>query len=258
MNPIPKSVYSDLLNEIFSSLVKTKSEIKIQAWRRKAESLGSVDLFQHKLMLSILDAYINKNEQAIKKAETALLLTQNNFYRGMAYRVIGNCYAHLGKYQQAMDAYWYAYETTKDPEYFYTFFQAATCYDFYDKRMLEMKSLKKDDQVRFKELLDHLNSEIKKLETHNLNLDLYRDILSEAYKVFFANCSGKVTRFASVADSNVSSILFNPELNLETVGLLNDQMNDSLVNLLDKYEFDEILKYPIIFTSENYFNALHY
>lgn len=252
MNPAPKTVYSDLLSEIFSSVVKTKSEFKIQSWIRKAERLKSVDLFQHKLMLAILDTYRNENEKARSTAQAALLLTQSNLHKAMAYRVIGNCYSHQGLYKEALDAFWMAYKLTLDSTYFFAFFGTAASYDFYDERINDMKSLNEDDKKYVKTEIEDLKNEINKLENSNLSLDTYRDILSAAYTVFFSNCVGKITRYPDVSDSNVSTILFNPELDLKTVGLLNDEMNNALVDLLEKYDYEELLKYPIIFTSDNY------
>jgi len=252
MNPAPKTVYSDLLSEIFSGILKTKSEFKIQSWRRKAESLKAVDIFQYKLMLVILDTYINENDRARSAAEAALLLTQNESCKAMAYRVIGNCYMHQGLYKEALDSYWVAYKLTLDSTYFFAFFGTAASYDFYDERMNEMKSLNEDDKKYIKTELEGLNKEINKLENSNLNLEIYRDILSAAYTVFFSNCVGKIVRYPDVSDSNVSTILFNPELDLDTVGLLNDEMSNALVDLLEKYEYEELLKYPIIFTSDDY------
>ncbi|RZG63920.1 hypothetical protein EXE25_18235 [Acinetobacter bouvetii] len=252
MNPAVKTVYSDLVSEIFSSTVKTKSEFKIQSWRRKAESLKAVDVFQYKLMLAILDAYISENDRARSVAESALLLTQSESYKGMAYRVIGNCYAHQGLYREALDSYWAAYKVTLDSTYFFAFFGTAVSYDFYDERMNEMKSLNESDQKYIKTELSSLNKEISKLENSNLNLEIYRDILSSAYAVFFSSCAGKIIRYPDVSDSNVSTILFNPELDLATIGLLNDEMSNALVDLLEKYEYEELLKYPIIFTSDDY------
>lgn len=255
MNPNPASIYSDLVDEIFSSNVKTKNEFKIRTWRRKAEKLKSVDVFQYKLMLSILDTYENKNAEAVKQAEAAILLTTDIGKKAMAHRVIGNCFTHMGNYKMAQDAFWCAYELTRNPEYFKSFFSTGTCYDFLDQRMFDMKSLSTDDKIKLNKTLEGLTLEIKKIEENNLNINVYRDVLSEAYKIYFANCSGRLTRYPTVTDSSLSSILFNPRLDLETIGLLNDEMNDALVSLLEKYDFDEILKYPVVFTSEDYSNA---
>lgn len=254
MNPAPKTVYSDLLSEIFSVTVKTRSELKIQSWIRKAESLKSVDPFQYKLMLGIIETYKNENEKARSTAEAAILLTQSNAYKAMAYRVIGNSYTHQGDYRKAMDSYWSAYILTLNSDYFYTFFKTGTNYDLYDERMNQMQSLSLSDQNTISKELEGLKDDIQQLNNLNLNPDIYRDILSAAYSVFFSNCCGKITRFPSISDSNISTILYQPNLDLKTVGLLNDEMNDSLVNLLEKYEYDELLKYPIFFSSEDYSN----
>ena len=222
MNPAPKTVYLDLLSEIFSAVVKTKSEFKIRSWERKAESLKSVDLFQYKLMLAILETYRNENKKARSTTQAALLLTQSNVHKAMAYRVIGNSYTHQGNYRKAMDSYWTAYTLTLNPDYFYAFFNTGTSYDLYDERMNNMKSLNLNDQKIIKKELEDLKEEIQNLKNSNLNLDIYRDILSAAYAVFFSNCSGKITRFPSVSDSNISTIFFKPELDLDTIGLLID------------------------------------
>ena len=64
-----------------------------------------------------------------------------------------------------------------------------------------------------------------------------------------------VHRFVEVQDQQVSTILFNTDLDLDTVMLLNDGLNEELVNLLDSYEYEDLLKYPIIFTAENFKNV---
>lgn len=252
MNPALQTVYSDLINEIFSNIVKTKNEFKIRGWRRKAETLKSIDIFQYKLMLAIIDTYENKNEQARKAVHSALLLTQDNSYKAMAYRVIGNSYAHEGNCQKAMDSYWTAYTLTLSPKYFYSFFNTGSTYDLYDERMENMKSLSLDDQENIKKELAILKQEIEDIVNSNVNLEAYRDVLAAAYKVFFSYCAGGITRFPSVSDSNVSTILFNSDLDLSTIEVLNDEMSSALVNLLDKYEYEELLNFPIIFSSENY------
>ncbi|MCO8066096.1 hypothetical protein NI459_00290 [Acinetobacter schindleri] len=252
MNPALQTVYSDLIDEIFSNTVKTKNEFKIQSWRRKAEALRSVDIFQYKLMSAIIDTYENKNEKARQVTQSALLLTQDNSYKAMAYRVIGNSYAHEGNCKGAMDSYWNAYNLTMSPKYFYSFFNTGTTYDLYDGRMENMKSLSLSDQENIKKELTELKQEIEDILHSNINLEVYRDVLSAAYKVFFSHCAGSIIRFPSVSDSNVSTILFNPDLDLAIIEVLNDEMSSALVNLLDKYEYEELLNFPIIFSSEDY------
>ena len=254
MNPAPKTVYSDLLDEMFSGTVKTENTFKIQSWKRKAETLKSVSIFQYKLMTAILETYTNNNKGAASIAESALLLTQDKQLKAMAYRVIGNCHTHNGNPILALDAYWEAYNLTLDSTYFYDAFTVGTSYVLYDERMNDMKSLNQKDKDYIQDELQKLSDEIYTANSNNLNLSLYRDILSSAYKIYFSNCVGRVTRYPNISNNQIGTILFNPSWDFETVNLLNNQLNDALVVLLNKYDYEELLKYPIIFTSENFEN----
>lgn len=255
MIPAPQTIYSDIVDEMFTNIVKTTSEFKIHSWKRKAENLKAVDIFQYKLLISILMAYENRNSDALKEARSIFPLATTPIKKAMLLKTIGNIHFHIiGGYLEAWNSYWEAYELTRDESYFECCLLVSTNFNLYDSRLEDMKSLNPETKDRVQSELEGLKVEIHKINSSNLNIEIYREILNYAYTIFFTYCNRQVTRFPNISDSNISTILFNTELNSDTVELLNDKMNDALVALLEKYDYEELLKYPILFTAEEYAN----
>lgn len=252
MTPAPKTAYSEIVDEMFSNTWKTKQEFKIHSWKLRAEKLKNVSVFEYKLLTSILAAYENKNEEGIRIAKAALQLTEDSSMQASAYRCIGNMLFHLGRYESALDTYWNAYCISKNVFYFDICLSLAGNFILYDKRLEDMKSFDQDKRIKFQDKLSSIASELDMMTSSNIDLELYRTVLQTAYSIFFSHCSGMITRFSDTSDSNVTTILFNENLTLSAVEVLNDDMNKALVDLLDKYDYEELLKYPIIFTSESY------
>lgn len=252
MIPAPKTIYSEIMDEMFSCVIKTKSEFKIQSWKRKIEKVKAIDIFQYKILTVAMAGYENKNEEGIRVANTIFSLTRDLGKQAEAHRIIGNLFFQQGKFNEAFVAYWNAYDLTLDPEYYKAALSVATSFDLYDSRLRNMKSF--DSEA--KNLIDHeltlLESEISKISDLGFNINIYRDVLSAAYQVFFTHCAGRIVRKPNVTDANISCIFYNTDLDLETIGVLNDDMTNILVDMLDRYDYEELLKYPVLFTSEKY------
>lgn len=252
--PALQTVYSEIIDEMFSEVEKTTSEFKIHSWKRRAEKLKAVDTFQYKVLMAIISAYENDNSSGIRAINSALALTSNSSKKAMAYRCIGNMKFHMGRPQESLDAYWLAYQLTHEPSYFESFLSVVTNFVLYDPRIEDMKSLDQEKKAIFQERLANFLKETEDLQSSRLDVEMYRSILIEAFKIYFSYCSGEVHRLTINTDSHLSTILFNSELSLEVIGKLNDEMSEALVNLLDHYDYEEILKFPIIFTSEDHAN----
>ncbi|RSQ25093.1 hypothetical protein EA709_15020 [Acinetobacter baumannii] len=253
MNPSPKTVFSEIFDEMFANIVKTTNEFKIHSWKRRAEKIKEVDIFEYKLLISILLSYENKFSEALKMAESLLPITTSPIQRAMVLRTMGNInFIQLGGYLKSKDLYWEAYELTHDESYFQSCLLVATNFDLYDSRLEDMSTLNSSTKQEVQKKLNGLQEEINDINQHNLNIDIYREIMNHAYVIFFSHCSRQINRFPLISDSNISTILFNDELDISTVEFLNDKMNEALVNLLDKYDYEELLKYPVLFTAEDY------
>ena len=252
----PQTIDTKIIDAMFTNVVKTSSVFKIESWKRDAEKIRSVDILKYKTILGTIAAYENKNDEALRLYRSILQLTTDTSYHAMTYGNIGNVLGHMGNYLGAVDSYWKAFELTNDPSYFSSFFKLCRIYYLDDQRLKNMKSLDKDKRSFFEaEFLKLQETRQEIIENNNLNLDLYREILKSAFSVFFKYCTNHVHRFVEVQDQQVSTILFNTDLDLDTVMLLNDGLNEELVNLLDSYEYEDISKYPIIFTAENFKNV---
>jgi len=249
----PKTIDSDLANAMFSSTRKTLNVVKIQSWRRKAEKLKSVDPLKYKSVLATIDAYENKNDQAIALFKSTLLLTTDRSYHAMTYANIANVLGHTGDYLGAMDYIWQAFDLTKEPCYFSEFLTLCSLYYKDDARRYEMSALDTEKRTHFLTVIELIENEIKNITT-NFNVDLYREILKLSHIAFFKYCTNGIQRIVEINQSEIHTILFSTDLDLETVGLLNDEINEQLIGLLDSYEYEEILKYPILFTAENLAN----
>ncbi|OTG82312.1 hypothetical protein B9T27_08740 [Acinetobacter sp. ANC 4648] len=59
--PALQTISSEIINEMFSSVVNTTSEFRIHAWKLKIDKLKNVDLFEYKILTAILSAYVNNN-----------------------------------------------------------------------------------------------------------------------------------------------------------------------------------------------------
>ncbi|WP_180025343.1 hypothetical protein [Acinetobacter sp. YH16049] len=255
--PALQTVYSEIIDEMFSEVEKTTSEFKIHSWKRRAEKLKTIDMFQYKVLIAIISAYENDNDLGIRLTKSALALTSNNSKKAMAYRCIGNMSFHIGAIQDSLDAYWTAYQLTYDPGYFASFIGIVTNFVLLDPRIEDMKSLDQQKKAIFQEKIANSIREIEDIEKNNLKLETYRSILVEAFKIYFSYCSGQIHRLTMNTDAHLSTLLFNPELSLELVGKMNEEMSEALVGLLDHYEYEEILKFPIVFTSENHIGKSH-
>ncbi|WP_179996782.1 tetratricopeptide repeat protein [Acinetobacter sp. YH16051] len=249
----PQTIDKSIFDAMFSNVRKTSSVFKIQSWKRDAEKVRSIDICKYKAILGTIAAYENKHDEAINIFKSILLLTKDCGYQAMIYSNIANVLGHAGKYSEAIDSYWKAFELSNNPSYFESFFNLCKIYYINDQRLTNMKSLD-DNKKKFyeQELLSLNETRQEIIENTNLNLDLYRDVLKVAFSVFFTHCNNQVNRFIEVNDSQISTILFNTDLDLETVMLLNEGMNDKFLDLLDSYEYEELIKYPIIFTAENF------
>jgi len=252
----PQTTDTKIFDAMFTNVVKTSSVFKIRSWKRDAEKIRSVDILKYKTILGTIAAYENKNDEALGLYRSILQLTTDTSYHAMTYGNIGNVLGHMGNYLGAIDSYWKAFELTKDASYFSSFFKLCRIYYLDDERLKNMKSLDKDKRSFFEaEFLKLEETRQEIMENNNLNLDLYREILKSAFSVFFKYCTNNVHRFVEVQDQQISTILFNTDLDLDTVMLLNDGLNEELVNLLDSYEYEDLIKYPIIFTAENFKNV---
>lgn len=253
--PALQTVYSEIIDEMFSEVEKTTSEFKIHSWKRRAEKLKAVDIIQYKILIAIIQAYENNNSLGLDTLNSVLSLTRDVSHRAQVYRCIGNMQFHLGKTQEALDAYWDGYQLTHDSRFYDSFLSVVSNYVFYDQRIHDMKSLDCKKREIFTKKVETFLAELELLKANNLNVDVYRDILIEAFKIYFSYCSGQINRLTIVADSNLSTFLFNSKLSLDMVVKLNDEMSTALVGLLDKHDYDELLKFPIIFTAENHLNS---
>lgn len=132
MIPALQTIYSEVLNEMFSSVVKTTNEFKIRSWKLKIDKLKSVDLFEYKLLTAILSAYINKNDEGIEIAKSAKHYASSNEDLARVYEAIGNMLFHKGCYVEAMDSFWEAYNLTKNIVYFQMFLAFSTNFAIHD------------------------------------------------------------------------------------------------------------------------------
>lgn len=248
------TIDQEILTEMLSSVRKITNEVKIKRWKREAEKLRNVSMFNYKSLLGAIATYENNNIEAINYFDSAIALTQSTQNKAGTWSNIANTYAHLGDFSRAIDSMFKAFELTYSPEYYVHAFSICKLYYLNDDRLKIMKSLSPEQKKYYEESLQRLESTIEDFSNKNLNLDIYRAIIQKAFSVFFTYCNYRIHRFTEISDNNISTILFNVDLDIETVSLLNNDMNDALVDLLDTYEYDELLKYPIIFTSENFKN----
>jgi len=255
MIPALQTIYSEVLNEMFSNVVKTTNEFKIRTWKLKIDKLKNVDLFAYKLLSAILSAYVNKNDEGIEIAKSAKHYASSNEDLAGVYEAIGNMLFHKGCYVEAMNSHWKAYDLTKNIDYFQTFLAISTNFAIYDPRLELMKSINIDERYFLIERIENSKIEQSCMEKSGLDIVLYREVITCAFKTFYTFCSGQLLRHPSYSDSNVSTILFNTGLDTNTVGLLNDRLSDAFVDMLDEHDFEDLLKYPVIFTSEDYTSA---
>jgi len=211
-----------------------------------------VDLFEYKLLTAILSAYINKNDEGIEIAKSAKHYASSNEDLARVYEAIGNMLFHKGCYVEAMDLFWEAYNLTKNIVYFQMFLAFSTNFAIHDPRIEQMKSISIEERDSLIERIETSRIEQSCIEKSGLDIVLYREVINCAFTTFYTVCSGILLRHPSYIDSSVSTILFNTELDKNTVGLLNDKLSNALVDLLEKHDFEELLKYPVIFTSEDY------
>lgn len=252
MTPVLKTIDSDIKTEMFANVLKVTNGVKIHSWKIKAEKLKANERIKYEILKAILESYENKNDQAIATSNKTLLLTSNISIQASIYRNIGNMYTHVGDFLSAIDSYLQAYKLTLAPSYYDAALSIAKLYFVKDERLNDMKSFDHNKKIEIQESLLNLDRDLKEINLAGLNLEIYRDILNSAFTVFFKHCCDKLQRFLDISDSNLSTILFNPKLDLKTVELLNDEMNQELINLLDKYDYEDLLKYPILFSSENF------
>lgn len=253
MNPSPKTVFSEITEEMFLNVVKTTSEFKIQSWKRKAEKLKSVDIFKYKILISNILLYQNKVDEALSTAESLLPIATTPDERAKVLGAMGNIRSlQIGGYVKAKEYYWEAYELTQSEKYFESYFLLATNFYFYDSRLENMRALNIATKTSLQHKLRSFKEDINLINNNKLNIEVYRDILNHAYILFYNYCCRVFTRIPIVYDTSISTIVFNNELDTSIVEILNDEMSQILVGLLDKYEYEELLKYPIIFTAEDY------
>lgn len=251
----PKTIDSNLIKAMFFSTKKTSNVVKIQSWRREAEKLKLVNPLKYKTVLATIDAYENKNDKAIALFKSTLLLTNDQSYHAMTYANIANVIGHTGDYLKAIDYMWQAFDLTKDAYYFSEFLTLCSLYYKDDARRYEMSALDTEKRIHFQSVIESIEKDIKDITTNtNFDLDLYREILKISYISFFKYCTNGMQKIMEINQSEIHTILFSTDLDLETVGLLNDEVNEKLIGLLDSYEYEEILKYPILFTAENFAN----
>lgn len=252
MTPVLKTIDSDIKSEMFANVLKVTNGVKIHSWKMKAEKLKAHERIKYEILKAIIESYENKNDQAIETSKRTLLLTSNTSLQASIYRNIGNMYTHVGDFLNAIDSYWQAYKITLAPSYYDAALSIAKLYFVQDERLYDMKSFDQKKKEEVQASLLNLDIDLKEMQAIHLNLDLYRDILSSAFTIFFRHCCDNLQRLLDISDSNLSTILFNPNLDLKTVELLNDEMNEELIKLLDKYDYEDILKYPVLFSAENF------
>lgn len=257
MIPALQTISSEIIQEMFSSVVKTTNEFRIRAWKLKIDKLKSVDLFEYKILTAILSAYVNKNDEAIEIVKSAKHYASSKEDLARVHEAIGNMLFHKGCYVEAMNSFWEAYDLTKDITYFHSFLSFSTNFAIYDPRLEQMKSINIDDREFLIEKIEASKIEQFCIEKSGLDIVLYREVITCAFTTFYTFCSGQLLRHPSYSDSNVSTILFNTGLDRNTVGLLNDRFSDALVDMLDEHDFEDLLKYPVIFTSEDYTAAVN-
>ncbi|WP_151826166.1 tetratricopeptide repeat protein [Acinetobacter junii] len=249
----PQTIDKSIFDAMFSNVRKTSSIFKIESWKRDAEKIRSIDIYKYRSILGTIAAYENKYDEAINIFQSILLLTSDHGYQAMVHSNIANVLGHSGRYLEAINSYWKAFELSNNPSFFESFFNLCKIYYINDQRLTNMKSLDENKKKFYEQELLNLNNTHRQIiENTNLSIDLYREVLSVAFSVFFTHCNNQVNRFIEVNDSQISTILFNTDLDLETVMLLNDSINDKFLDLLDSYEYEELIKYPIIFTAENF------
>lgn len=252
MTALLKTIDSDIKAEMFANVLKVTNGVKIHSWKMKAEKLKDHERIKYEILKAIIKSYENKNDQAIETSKKTLLLTSNTSLQASIHRNIGNMYTHVGDFLNAIDSYWQAYRITLAPSYYDAALSIAKLYFVHDKRLYDMKSFDQKKKEEVQASLSDLDIDLQEIQAIDLNLDLYRDILSSAFTIFFRHCCDNLQRLLDISDSNLSTILFNPNLDLKTVELLNDEMNDELIKLLDKYDYEDILKYPVLFSAENF------
>lgn len=252
MTPALKTIDKDIKTEMFANVLKVTNGVTIHSWKMKAEKLKEHERVKYEILKAIIESYENNNDQAIATSKKTLLITSNISIQASIYRNIGNMYTHVGDFLNAIDSYWQAYKLTLAPSYYDAAISIAKLYFVQDERLNDMKSFDQKKKEEVQASLSNLELDLKEINNARLNVDIYRDILSSAFTIFFKHCCDNLQRLLDISDSNLSTILFNPKLDLKTVEILNDEMNEELIKLLDKYEYEDILKYPVLFSSENF------
>lgn len=252
MHPVPQSTYTEILEEIFANPVKTQKEFKIQSWRRKAQKLKDKDFFQGSMLNIVILAYENKNEEAIKLAKNLLPIARSIEEKDRVFEAIINCHVHLGLFHDAFEWIFKALDETKYMSNLYTAIRVMRSLTMFDKRIENHLKLIGNEQ---KEDLNHsvlkIYNDINSFKDLELNVEIYQKIIQKAFMIFYSHCHGGFDGMKEFGASCVSTILMNSKLDNETISKLNDEMVDALVELSDEYSYEELLKYPVIFTSEN-------
>ncbi|ENV79515.1 MULTISPECIES: hypothetical protein [Acinetobacter] len=252
MNPTPKTVYSQLFDEMNSNLVKTTSEFKLHSWRRKINQLENVDYLEYKFAKSFLFLYENKFELALEEIDSLIAQTVDSEILSQCYFLKAIASVSHGKYIDAIEFSWLAFEYSRLMVYYSWMLSTASNFLIYDKRLEDMKSFNQDQIKTSSEALIAIEKNIKFFNINGFNLNLYRDLNSRIHSLFFSNCIGNLGTFTEQTDSGFITILFNKNLDLEMIEKLNDGVNEIQLSLLDDYDFDDILRYPVVFTSEDY------
>lgn len=89
------------------------------------------------------------------------------------------------------------------------------------------------------------------LQCEIFNTEIYVEVLRLACDLAIELGIFDVKRTTNIAEDQISNIFTTPCMGSSNNNLLNDLITDSLVRLSDKYSFEELLKYPVIFMSLN-------
>ena len=128
----PQTIDKSIFDAMFSNVRKTSSIFKIESWKRDAEKIRSIDIYKYRSILGTIAAYENKYDEAINIFQSILLLTSDHGYQAMVHSNIANVLGHAGRYLEAINSYWKAFELSNNPSFFESFFNLCKiCYILY-------------------------------------------------------------------------------------------------------------------------------
>lgn len=252
MHAVPQTIYTELLDEILASTVKIQGEFKIQSWKHRAKALKEKDFFQWSMLNIIILVHENKAEEAIRSAKNLFPLAKSTQEKHQVFQAMVNAHVHLGLFSEAIDWDSRAFIETKQLDRLHSVTKIMRSFCVFDERIQDhLKSVGTKQRESLAKILSQTQRDINSFESSGLDKNIYQKIIQKAFMIFYSHCHGGFDGMKEFGASCVSTILMNSKLDNETISKLNDEMVDALVDLSDEYSYEELLKYPIIFTSEN-------